>query len=705
MRTTVTDTTMRAFTAPASVAVVGVGRRAGGVGRAIFDNLVAGGFPGALYAVNPAACEIDGYPCHPTVADLPETPELVIIAIPAADVGAVIDACGSRGCRAAIVVSAGFKETGPAGAALERDVAERAARHGVRVLGPNCLGLIVPRSRLNASFAVGMPPAGPVAVISQSGALGTAVLDWSRAPGRGVSAFASLGNRVDVSEADLIEAFVADPATRVIAGYIESVADGARFVESAGAVSRTTPIVLLKAGGSDAGARAVSSHTGSLAGSDAAYDAAFRAAGVVRAHDMEDLFGLADALARQPVPGGPGVVVLTNAGGPAIMATDACERLGVALSSLERETVDALREALPAGAALYNPVDVLGDAGAERYADALRILGRDPGVRAVLVLLTPQAPTRPLETARAIADAAASSGITTLACFMGDEAVAEGRRELLMRGIPSYDFPERAVAALSGMEAYRAIRSRPPVAAPIVDADRATVAEIIEGARAARRAFITDESASRIAAAYGIPVPAFAMAATLKEAVEGAERVGYPVVLKVASPDVLHKSDVGGIVLDIAGADELAAAWESVMSGVRRRMPDAAISGALIQRMVPPGREVIVGINRDPAFGPLVMFGLGGIYVEVLKDVVFRLCPVAPRVAVEMISGIRAYGLLRGARGQGPADIDALADLIWRVSALAADFPQIVELDVNPLIVADKGCGAVAADIRIGIGG
>jgi acetate---CoA ligase (ADP-forming) len=696
---------LEGFLSPASVAVVGVGRSAGGVGRAVFDNLLAGGFGGQVYPVNPRASEIDGHPCFADIASLPQTPDLVVIAIPAPEVREVVEACGARGIGAAIVISAGFKEVGPAGAALERKLARSAKRLGVRLLGPNCLGLLAPHAHLNASFSVTMPPPGTLAVLSQSGALGTAVLDWASSRGRGLSAFVSLGNRTDVSESDLLEAFDADPATKVVAGYLESVVDGTRFVAVAASVTPRMPVVLLKAGGSDAGARAASSHTGSLAGSDAAYDAAFRAAGVVRADTMEDLFALADAFARQPVPRGPGVAILTNAGGPAVLATDACERAGVHLASLEKGTLAALRAALPANAAVYNPVDVLGDADAERFRDAARILARDPGVRSLLVLLTPQAQTQPVETARAIAEVARSSGITTLACFMGEDSVEPGRLELVSHDIPAYRYPERAVTALAGMERYREIRDHPRTRPVRIEADRDAVRAILAEAKSERQAFVTEERAAAVARAYGIPTPRATLARDLAAARAAADSIGYPVALKIASPDILHKSDIGGIALGLAGPAELARAWESVLDNAHRRMPEAVVWGAVVQEMVPHGREVIVGINRDPTFGPLLMFGLGGIFVEVLKDVTFSLCPVSRHDAVVMISGVRAYGLLRGARGQAPADLEAVADVIVRVSALASDFPEILELDLNPLIVADRGGGAIAADIRIGIGG
>jgi acetyl coenzyme A synthetase (ADP forming)-like protein len=688
---------------PRSVAVVGVGRATGGVGREIFDALLAGGFPGDVWPVNPRAKEIDGRVSYPDIPSLPGVPDLVVIAVPAPSVLPVVEACGEAGVPGAIVISAGFKETGPEGGALERAIAASARASGMRLLGPNCLGLIVPDSRLNASFAGPMVPAGSIAVITQSGALGTAILDWARGRG-GLSGFVSLGNRADLSEADLLDAFSKLPGTHVVAGYLESIVDGPAFMRVAWEVTRHLPVVLLKAGSSDAGARAVSSHTGSLAGSDAAYEAAFLSAGVVRARDTEQLFGISEAFAHQPLPTGPGVAIVTNAGGPAVMATDACERLGLSLASFEPATIEALQAVLPAASAFYNPVDLLGDAGPERYAEALRILARDPGVHALLVLLTPQAPTRPNEAATAIAEVAAEAGCTTLACFMGEDAVEPARRTLAAAGVPAYRFPETAVDALAAMQRYRTMSREPAVVPPVLDADRATVRRILDEARASRRAFVLEEHASQIARAYGIPTPRGRVARTRAEALSVAHEIGYPVALKIASPDILHKTDIGGIALALADEAALTRAWDEVLDHAQSRMPGAAVWGALVQEMVAPGFEVIVGVDRDPTFGPLVMFGLGGVYVEVLRDIAFRLAPLDHTAAIRMIEQTRAYGLLRGARGAAPADIDAIADVLVRVSALATDFPEIIELDINPLMVARRGQGAVATDIRIGIG-
>lgn len=695
---------LEALFAPGSITVVGVAREAGKVGRFVFDNLIAGGYSGTIYPVNPHADEIAGYRCYPSVTALPEVPDLAVIVVPAPSVAAVIEECGTLGVPAAIVISAGFKESGPAGGALEREVAARARAHGVRLLGPNCLGIISTGTRLNASFAGMMPPHGSIAFMSQSGALGTAILDWAAGEGLGLSHFVSLGNRADISEADLLDAFRDDDGVSVIVSYLESVADGARFLDSAATTTRVKPVLALKSGRSEAGARAVSSHTGSLAGSEAAYDAAFRRTGVIRAGSVQELFDLATTFSRQPLPSGPGVAILTNAGGPGVLATDACERAGVALASLDNGTLERLRTFLPDAAALYNPIDILGDATPERFLEAARTLCDDPNVHTLLVILTPQAMTEPERTAQVLVDELPQA-VTKVAVFMGGPAMVSAWEVLRSGGLPVFPFPERAVAAIAAMHSYQRHLERTGIEPPALEPDRDTVARILDDARARGRTFITEEHASRIVAAYGIAVPHGIVAPDLATARAFALETGYPLVAKIASPDILHKSDIGGIEVGIADDAHLASSYDRILSRARSYAPEAVIHGIHVQEVVPAGREVIVGVDRDAQFGPLLMFGLGGVYVEVMRDVTFRLCPLDLPEARQMLAEIRGYGLLRGARGQRPADLEAIADTIVRVSALVTDFPQILELDINPLMVRDAGNGAVAADVRIGIGG
>lgn len=693
------------FFTPETIAVVGVAREPGKVGHFVFRNLIDGGFSGAVWPVNPKADQILGHPCFASVEALPKTPDLVIVAVPAQAVTEVIRQCAVVGVSSAIVLSAGFKETGPAGARLERELVQVAAAGGVRLLGPNCLGLVATPRCLNAAFAGSLPRAGGVAFLSQSGALGTGILDDSASGGPGISYFVSLGNRADVAEHDLLAQWEDDPSVRVAAGYLESIRDGEAFLAAARSFTRKRPLVLLKAGTSDAGARAVSSHTGSLAGSDVAYDSALRDCGALRVRTTEELMDAALAFDLMPIPDGPGVALLTNAGGLGVLATDEAERRGLSLASLDAETVAALRACLPEAAAFYNPVDVLGDADPQRYEDAIRALLADDGVHSLLVMLTPQAMSRPVETAQAIIAAARGSQVPVIACFAGGDAVEPARAALREAGVACYPSPERAVFAASLIERYRVIRSSRPdtMERPMADSS-AAVAKLSEAKRL-RRAFVTDQIAAEVAADFGIPVPCGAIATDFHSAKRIADECGYPVALKVSSPDILHKSDVGGVVVGIEDPEALLNAYDALLDRIRRRAPGAAVAGVYVQKMANAGRELIVGINRDATFGPLIMVGLGGVYVEVLKDVTFALCPVSPKRAKEMLASLTGYALLRGVRGEQAADIDAAADIISRVSWMAVLLPDVVELDINPVIVLDRGQGAVAADIRIGIGG
>jgi len=696
---------LEGFFTPESIVVVGVAREPGKVGHFVFQNLIDGGFAGDVWPVNPKADEILGRPCFADVASLPSPPDLAIIAVPAHVVPGVVTECAAAGITSAIVLSAGFKETGPVGARLERELAQAAAEGGVRLLGPNSLGLVATPAHLNAAFAGSLPRAGGVAFLSQSGALGTAILDEAAAEGPGIAYFVSLGNRVDVAEHDLLAVWENDPCVRVAAGYLESVRDGAAFLAAARSFTRKRPLVLLKAGTSDAGARAVSSHTGSLAGSDVAYNSALSDCGVIRVRTAEELMDAALAFDLLPIPEGPGVGLLTNAGGLGVLATDEAERRGLSLASLDATTVSALRTCLPEAAAFYNPVDVLGDADPGRYADAIAALLGDDAVHSLLVMLTPQAMSRPVETAEAILAAVQGSDVPVVACFAGGPAVDAARTVLREGGVACYPSPERAVFAASLIERFRSIRAIAPELAEQPVADITTAAGLLSDARKLGRPFVIDEVAAQVAACFGIPVPCGSVATDFASASSIAEKCGYPVALKVSSPDILHKSDVGGVVVGVNDAEELLGAYEQLLDRVRRRAPGATVAGVYVQAMAGSGRELIVGINRDSTFGPLLMVGLGGVYVEVLKDVTFGLCPVSPKRAKEMLASLTGYALLRGVRGEQAADLDAAADIISRVSWMAVLLPDVIELDINPVIVLNRGQGAVAADIRIGIGG
>ena len=686
---------------PASLAVVGASDKPGKVGTVVLENIIDSGYEGVIYPVNPSHSELFSLKCYAGVADLPEAPELAVIIVPAPMVQGVMEECGERGVKAAVVISAGFKEAGMDGYRRETELRETARRLGIKVLGPNCLGLADTATPLNATFATKAPREGKVAFMSQSGALCTAVLGWSEENYLGFSRFISLGNKMDLDESDMLEALEQDENTSVIAAYLEGISDGDRFLEVTSRVSRSKPVIIFKAGVTQAGARAVSSHTGTLAGSENAYTAAFRRSGALRARTVEDLFLLAQGFAAQPSPAGPRVCVVTNAGGPGIIASDALERAGLSLASLGEETSRVLREKLPEAASIYNPVDVLGDAGPGRYRDAMEAALADPGVDALMVILTPQAMTRAEEAARVVAECAGGAEKTVFAVFMGGREVAEAERIMREVGIPNYQFPEEAVETLSRMHEYARFLSRPRRTQVRFDVDRERTREIFTRTRDHDRNELVEVEAREVLLAYGIPVARTMLATNLEECIRAGREIGYPVVAKITSPQILHKTDVGGVVVGIANTDELITAYETVTSNARKFFPRAEIWGVLVQEMLPPSRELILGMNRDSQFGPLLMTGLGGVYVEVLKDVSFRLAPASEEEVMDMLRELKSFWLLQGARGERAADIGAVVEAVLRVSQLVTDFPEITEMDINPLRVFDDGEGCLAADARI----
>ncbi|HZD58863.1 MAG TPA: acetate--CoA ligase family protein [Anaerolineae bacterium] len=691
---------------PTGVAVIGVGREEGSVGHEIFDNIREAGFKSRYFAVNPKAKEIHGEKVYASIKDIPYPVELAVIVVPSRLVPQVMEEAGEKGVKTAIVISAGFKETGIEGARLERQVIDIAQKHGIRVLGPNCLGAADTGCGLNATFAKEAPGKGNIAMISQSGALLTAILDWAKAERIGFSKIISLGNKADISEIDLLKALKEDDQSKVICAYIEGITQGREFMVAAEDVSKKKPIIAIKSGGTDAGARAVSSHTGTLAGSEQAYNSAFKQSGIIRAGSVEDLFDYAIGFAYQPLPKGRNVAIMTNAGGPGIMATDASERYNVSLAAFNRETIDALREVLPPAAGLYNPVDVLGDAKADRYRRAMEIVLSDENVHSMIVILTPQAMTEIDETARVIVEMSRSFPEKLIyACYMGRADVSSGIEILMENRVPNYYYPERAVATISTVLTYVDYVQRAVGTYEHYAVKQRRVREIFDDALRLNRRNLPDIQASQVADAYGIRVARCVLAKDADEAVRVSKGLGFPLVLKIASPDILHKSDVGGIAVGISSEAELETAFNRIIDNVRRFMPQAMIWGICLQEMITSARETIIGMNRDPQFGPLILFGLGGIYVEVMKDVSFRIAPVTEQEAYKMVTEINAYPLLRGVRGQPGVDIDAIVDTILRVSQLVTDFPEIIEMDINPFMALDKGKGGVAADVRITIGG
>jgi acetyltransferase len=693
------------FFRPDSVAVIGASRDPEKLGFAVLNNLIEGGYEGRLYPINPKADEILGLEAYGSVLDVPHSIDLAVIVIPYPIVPSVLKECGEKNISSVVVISAGFREAGREGLERERELIEIAEEYDLRLIGPNCLGVIDTATPLNATFAAGMPPGGPIAFMSQSGALGTAVLDIAMAGRVGFSKFVSLGNKADVSEIDLLQAWGDDSDSRVILIYVEGLPDGQKFMDVARQVTRHKPVVAIKSGVTKSGSRAVSSHTGSLAGSEAAYKAAFKQAGVTRAASMEQVFDCALAFAYQPLLQGSRIGIVTNAGGPGILATDALEHAGLQIPRLSHDTVVALKEYLPGAASAGNPVDVLGDALADRYERAIELVLGDSKVDGLLVIVTPQAMTQIEKTAHAVgriaAEKAREAAKPVLTCFMGEARIDAGIRVLREYGVPNYPYPERAAAALAAMDAYRVERQRPVFEPEPCEVCKPPVRELFGRVRQEGRVSIGDAEAREVLEAYGFPVPQSRLAETPQEAVDIAEEIGYPVVLKVASPDILHKTDVGGVKLNLNSPGDVRDAYDLIVYRSGRYMPDARVWGCLVQEMVSGGREILVGMNRDPQFGPLVAFGLGGIYVEALKDVAFRVAPFSHQEADEMIHEIRSYPLLEGVRGEAPADHEAMIDALMRTSQLVTDFPEIVELDINPLMVFEKGRGAMAIDMRL----
>jgi acetyl coenzyme A synthetase (ADP forming)-like protein len=691
------------FFCPKSVAVIGASRNEEKLGHGVLKNLLQYGYKGKVYPINPEADEILGVRAYSTVLDVPGEIDMAVIVVPAAIVAQVLEECGQKGVRGVVIITAGFREVGGQGLKEEKRLAEIASRYDMRIIGPNCLGIIDTLCRLNATFARGMPEQGDIAIMSQSGALLAAILDWAIGEKVGFSRFVSLGNKTDINEIDMLEAWGDDPHSKVIAAYLEGIVDGVRFMEVARRVSQKIPIVIIKAGTTEAGARAVSSHTGSLAGSEKAYDTALRQSGVVRANSVEDLFDYAFAFSQQPLIKGRRISIVTNGGGAGIMASDEVERLGLKMASLNRETIERLKGRLPTAANVYNPVDCLGDADAERYRYALDTVLQDLNVDGVIAIFLSQVVMHVEDVAEVVGGTAKRYDKPVLACLMGGEMTEPGREVLRRYGVPNYDFPERAVRAMLAMCRRKEFLDRPPRAIERFEAHSQWVQEVFEGVRSEGRLAVGEAEARRVMEAYGIPLPQSVLARNPEEAVEAAESIGYPVAMKIASPDILHKTDIGGVRLSMRGPDEVRDSFDLLNYRALRFMPEAEIWGVLVQEMVEGCSEVLVGMSRDPQFGPLLAFGLGGIYVEALRDVTFRIAPVARWEAKEMLSEIRGYTLLRGMRGESPADLEAIVDCILRLSQLVTDFPEIVELDINPLIVCEKGKGAAAVDLRMAL--
>ncbi|WP_427910033.1 acetate--CoA ligase alpha subunit [Pelotomaculum propionicicum] len=691
------------FAAPESLAVVGASPKTGKIGNVLMNNIVQSGYKGKIYPVNPKEKEINGIPCFPSITGIPGKVDTAIFSVPAGKVLDIARECGAKGVKNLIVLTAGFKETGRAGAELEKKLLSLCEQYNMRLLGPNCVGFIDTHTPINATFLKGFPPQGEIAFISQSGAMLAAILDWSRLAGIGYSKIYSLGNKADLNEVDCISEAADDPNTKVILCYIEDVSCGSEFLKKVTQATLKKPVIILKSGTSQAGAQAASSHTGALAGSDLAYNTAFKRCGVLRVYSMSELFDLAIAFTSQPVPKGEKIAIVTNSGGPGIIATDKVESYGLSMARFAKETIDELRLNLPPEAGIYNPVDVLGDARTDRFKFALETVLKDENVHSAAVLLCPVAVTEPLETAQAVVELnKAYPDKPLVAAYMGGPSLAEGAKVLSAGGVPCFTMPEPAIAAMAGMSMYRKLKERTAAEITVTDfkPDQKTVKAIFYDVKRDNRLALLGSEAAEVIAAYRIDTIPTVLTHSPEEAAAKADDMGYPVVLKVASPRIQHKTDVGGVKIGLKTAGDVKSAYVNVMENVHRYLPKVIPHGIEIQKMAPKGIELIVGMSRDVQFGPMIGFGLGGIYVNLLKDVTFRLANgITVNEIKEMISETKAYTLLKGYRGDKPVDLEAVSKVIRRVAMLAVDFPEIMEIDINPVFAYEHGVAAL--DVKI----
>jgi len=690
---------------PASVAIVGASPRAPSVGAVLLENMQRAGFRGGLFPVNPKHRAVAGIPCFASLRDVPQRVDLVVIATPAPTVPGILEDCGEAGVRAACVVSAGFGEAGPAGAKLERAVLDTVRRYRIRMLGPNCLGLMRPHVGLNATFARGSVPAGALGLISQSGAVCTAILDWAAPHGIGFSSVISLGGSSDVDFGELVDYLVNDSRTEHILLYIEGVRDARRFMSALRAAARVKPVILMKVGRQPAGSRAAVSHTGAMIGSDDIFAAAVRRAGVVRVTTIGQLVAAAHALSRKVRPRGDRLAVITNGGGPGVMAADRAADLGIPLAELSPATIETLKQALPPNWSLGNPIDLIGDADAARYAAALDACLADPGVDGVLTILTPQAMTSPLEVAQAVVERAGKSHKPLFTCWMGEAQVAESHALFALHGIPGFRTPDPAVDMFAHVSAFyrnqKILLQTPGPMSQEAPPDLDNARLVVEAALTEHRTVLSELESKAVLAAFHVPIARAVLAHSANEAMVVAQELGFPVAMKIDSPDITHKSDAGGVKLNVGNAQAARESYQAIRDSVARLRPDAQVNGVIVEPMAsrPNARELMVGVVRDPVFGPAITFGLGGTAVEVLADRAVALPPLNGMLVDELVRGTRAAKLLGAFRHMPPVDRSALEAVLLRVSEMACELPQIREMDINPLVIDEAG--AVVLDARI----
>jgi acetyltransferase len=701
-----TPRSLQPIFSPKTVAVIGATEKTGSVGRTVLWNLISSPFGGTVFPVNPKRENILGIKAYPSIKDIPDPVDLAVIVTPAPTVPKIITDCVERGVRGAIVISAGFKEIGPEGVRLEERILQEARRGQMRVVGPNCLGVMNPLTGLNATFATAAAQPGNVAFISQSGALCTAVLDWSFKEHVGFSAFVSIGSMLDVGWGDLIYHLGDDPHTNSIVIYMETIGDARAFMSAAREVALAKPIIIIKPGRTEGAARAAASHTGSLTGSDEVLEAAFRRCGVLRVANIGDIFSMAEVLSKQPRPRGPNLTILTNAGGPGVLATDALLTSGGKLAELSAETMDKLNELLPPQWSRNNPVDILGDASPERYARALEVTAKDENSDGLLVILTPQAMTDPTATAEALKEYAQSYDKPILASWSGGQDIAAGEAILNKAGIPTYMYPDSAAEAFTYMWKYtRNLQSIYETvdfsgSGESANLDRAAAAAIINGVRRAGRVLLTEAESKALLSTYNLPVTPTVVAASVDEALESAKQTGYPVALKLHSETVTHKTDVGGVQLNLHNAEDVRRAYDAIRKGITDKHGEGHFLGVTVQPMIKlEGYELIVGSSVDPQFGPVLLFGMGGQLVEVFKDSALALPPLNLTLARRLIEQTKIYEALKGVRGRAPVDLRALEQLLVNFSQLVAEQPWIKEVDINPLIASPEKI--LALDARV----
>jgi 4-hydroxybutyrate---CoA ligase (ADP-forming) len=693
------------FLTPESIAVVGASEKPG-VGKAIFSNIM-NGYNGKIYPVTPSSPTVFGLKAYKSVLEVREDIDLAVVATPNKIVPAVMEEIGKKNIRGAIIVSAGFKEVDEQGARLEKEIASIGQKYGTRIIGPNCLGImsLSQHNMMNATFLKITPDYGSIALVSQSGAICAATVEDAMAQGIGFSKVISMGNKVDMDENDVLELLSDDVETKVIVMYLEDIHDGRRFMEIAKkiTVDSKKPIIVLKAGRTPEGAKAAMSHTGALMGSDEIYDSLFTQSGVIRVDTMQDLFDLSTAFSKQPVPpANGGVVIVSNAGGPAIMSTDACSKYGLKMADIS-SAMEAITKVIPPHGSARNPVDIVGDADFNRFEKVLVEVLSNRNVGSVVTMCTPSATLDYNELARTIVRTSKGTGKTMLSALMGLAEGTENKKILSEGGIPHFMYAEPAIKALCGMYSYRNWIASPRGVVREFGVDKERVKSILDKIKLEGRKNVLEEEGYGVLSSYGFPTPKSILGTTEAECAKAANQIGYPIVMKIVSPDIIHKSDAGGVKVGLKNEKEIRSAFREIMDNAKAYKAEASIKGVLIQEMITSAKEVILGAKQDPLFGPLVMVGLGGIYVEVLKDVVFRLAPIDEQEAEKMVNSIKAIKLLKGVRGEAPSDLTSVVDSLLRLSQLITDFPEIEEFDINPLLVLESGKGVRVADVRIGL--